>query len=1076
MANLETLELTISGNAEQATQGIGKLITSLGFLDKAVGKSVSGLMRLNAELKTLKGYGALRLPNLGKITGASAAAKAGGAAGEYVPKGMNVDAVNRGSPDAVPDDVWQRQYNERVAKSREAHQLRIKQNNEYRQRLKEEANAAREAAIMEQKGREEAIKAERAAMQVRGEDTKAIIEQSTALDLLVLKRDALKMETISLAKEGKLTAKEIASRSIQIQKLESQIDKLKNTTENAGKEMAKSMDNVKKSAGGLLSTIGRIFKTMLIRTAIRALLKAAKEGLDNYYHYASKMGLAFGTSMDAIYSKWTQLKNQFGAAIGSALTALLPILQKIISLAVTAWNAITAIFALLSGKTTYSAAQEGMDSYANSMNNASKAAQQWIASFDELNVVTKGTSGGGSSGGGQDWSNMFKELELPQWMIEWKPIIEAVLAGVLGAVLLPKIFEWIRKIFGLFNGDNAKTMKDLLNKLLGNDGGFPEQPDYKPFPTQPVYTPFPEAPDYTKLAADWGVFAAATTTASTALPIVTAELGKIAALIQGFSAISAVIGAISALIAGLANKKIAVEVDRTQFDEFKKDYEEWKKNDLNPEIEVRVYVRNAMLTTLEEWCDEIGKKDIEVSVYVRNGMLTVIDDWCDEIGKKSVDVYVHVQNAMMTVIDEWVAETPTKAINLSFVDNGHVYGNLVEWIAKEETKTVNVKFVGKKGSNGNGTNSDSGSSIFDTDFFKKPIWEIFQDPDFWSIPIWDYIPKMFENPVPVEENVDDLVDFTGYKDMSDKQKKDFIKYIYEAWGSDTAISEIQRAMPGIDVTGIINITDWQSFTNSEKLEFLDSLKKVFGEKKTIQAAKDAGINLGKLVSEGMASSDPQIKSAAQAWNKIIDDNMKDPSVSVTMDKKSAENAGKELSKIVQSKLTQSYPVKVRADDTSVANLGKKINDETNKVRTVTITVNVAGDMAKVVANAFFTAIKDSFKNLKVTFDKDGNITVTKKAKGGFVDKGQLFIAGEAGPEIVSTMGNRTAVANGDQIVDGIAAGVANANAEQNALLRRQNEILVGILNKNMNVNIGASSALGRVVSQSLDMYGMMVGR
>lgn len=49
------------------------------------------------------------------------------------------------------------------------------------------------------------------------------------------------------------------------------------------------------------------------------------------------------------------------------------------------------------------------------------------------------------------------------------------------------------------------------------------------------------------------------------------------------------------------------------------------------------------------------------------------------------------------------------------------------------------------------------------------------------------------------------------------------------------------------------------------------------------------------------------------------------------------------------------------------------------------------------------------------------------ANGGFVDSGQMFIARESGPEMVGSIGNRTAVANNDQIVEGIAAGVEDAN-------------------------------------------------
>lgn len=69
------------------------------------------------------------------------------------------------------------------------------------------------------------------------------------------------------------------------------------------------------------------------------------------------------------------------------------------------------------------------------------------------------------------------------------------------------------------------------------------------------------------------------------------------------------------------------------------------------------------------------------------------------------------------------------------------------------------------------------------------------------------------------------------------------------------------------------------------------------------------------------------------------------------------------------------------------------------------------------------------------------------ASGGFPDKGQLFFASEAGPEMVGRIGGRTAVANKDQITDGIATAVYAANSEQNQLLREQNELLRAILAK-----------------------------
>lgn len=45
------------------------------------------------------------------------------------------------------------------------------------------------------------------------------------------------------------------------------------------------------------------------------------------------------------------------------------------------------------------------------------------------------------------------------------------------------------------------------------------------------------------------------------------------------------------------------------------------------------------------------------------------------------------------------------------------------------------------------------------------------------------------------------------------------------------------------------------------------------------------------------------------------------------------------------------------------------------------------------------------------------------AKGGFPDMGELFIAREAGPEMVGKIGNKTTVANNQQIVDAVSEGV-----------------------------------------------------
>ena len=102
--------------------------------------------------------------------------------------------------------------------------------------------------------------------------------------------------------------------------------------------------------------------------------------------------------------------------------------------------------------------------------------------------------------------------------------------------------------------------------------------------------------------------------------------------------------------------------------------------------------------------------------------------------------------------------------------------------------------------------------------------------------------------------------------------------------------------------------------------------------------------------------------------------------------------------------------------------------------------------------------------------------------------GQLFVAREAGPELVGTIGGRNAVANNGQIIAGIQAGVTNAmnsvlranssgsdkdTAEQNRLLREQNRLLQKIADKEL--SISPSVALGRAVKRSQKMVEQVTG-
>ena len=99
-----------------------------------------------------------------------------------------------------------------------------------------------------------------------------------------------------------------------------------------------------------------------------------------------------------------------------------------------------------------------------------------------------------------------------------------------------------------------------------------------------------------------------------------------------------------------------------------------------------------------------------------------------------------------------------------------------------------------------------------------------------------------------------------------------------------------------------------------------------------------------------------------------------------------------------------------------------------------------GNLRDVGKNAIKSFI-DGFKSLSIPtphFETNGTysiagintpipkVKVRWYASGGFPDTGEMFVARESGPELVGRMGNRSAVANNGQIIEGIKAGVFEA--------------------------------------------------
>ena len=153
-----------------------------------------------------------------------------------------------------------------------------------------------------------------------------------------------------------------------------------------------------------------------------------------------------------------------------------------------------------------------------------------------------------------------------------------------------------------------------------------------------------------------------------------------------------------------------------------------------------------------------------------------------------------------------------------------------------------------------------------------------------------------------------------------------------------------------------------------------------------------------------------------------------------------------------------------------------------------MTVNGYSDASKEIAALQKALDKISGKKYKMTVDVIGRGTsgakvvvnnymgskLTAYAGGGFPDPGQLFIANEAGPELVGNLNGRTAVASNQEIT-GISDAVYTTGQTEAELLREQNRLLRQLLAKGNTVTLAPSAAAGRWVSQSQAAYARATG-
>jgi len=246
-------------------------------------------------------------------------------------------------------------------------------------------------------------------------------------------------------------------------------DEAQNKASGSAGDLKRSLDDVSRSSKKAdkaavpltksILKLGNMFKLMLLRMAMRAVIDGVKEGMQNLAQYSDEMN----ASMSGLQSSLLYLKNGFATAFAPILSYIVPALNALIDAIAAALAWIAQLFAALSGKGTYVKAKKTQEDYAASLKKtggaakaAGKEAERSTASFDKLNVISEQGSGSGGGGGATDPSDMFETVEVSSELVSILDVLKNKWSEV--ASLFSKGFS-----FGL--GDTTSRIKTITDGL-----------------------------------------------------------------------------------------------------------------------------------------------------------------------------------------------------------------------------------------------------------------------------------------------------------------------------------------------------------------------------------------------------------------------------------------------------------------------------------------------------------------------------------------------------------------------------------------------------------------------------------
>lgn len=769
-----------------------------------------------------------------------------------------------------------------------------------------------------------------------------------------------------------------------------------------------------KSSNKLIRGIQRIFMALASRLRSMA-VTAVTDSMSDSFENLQKHSKRLEEQMTKLKVTLQLIGGQFVAAFEPVLNYVLPAVNALANGILSAVNALSQLIAALSGQNTYIKATANMDAFKDSASGASKAQKdlnKQLQSFDELNNITTndGSKGGSGSGNKDNKGTNYEDADIPENIKKLSEKIKeawenADFAGI-GRIIGDNLSSALNSIDWSEIQEKAKKIGKSLGTLIT---GFVETPDLSNkignTIAQAVNTVSYGIGEFLKNTNFESVGKFVGESIKSALDGINwsvvisngKSLGEsLADFLNGLFDTNT-FASVTKTVAKLLNTAFAFLNgfgDTFDFEGFADSIIRGINNGLNT-LDVDSFKDGA-----EKVAKGLGKainklftdketwaRTIGTGADLVNGLVSAIDDFLSEIDWASVSA------TLFNSITVFIKEVDWKSVGKTFADL--LWGAIMTFKTTIDNPLVWAELAYALKNAIIAMLNTLGEDI-------KKVWT-----DFWN--------NLFGEDVDIKENKNKI--------KIDVDKPDIKSKLIEAWGEASSwIKTNVKVNPTVNVPDIKSriVTAW-----GKAREYI---------KKAIKFTPVVNIpDIANRLWHGW-------KTAKEWWAKNVNFT---PKISLE-----------------------------RGDDT-IANklwLAWEAARSWWRRNVYTLTPNIGvPDILGRIRQAWNNAIGWIQQNLilrfHVEFSTPANIiqravvrafglsgwpTLRFYKNGGFPDMGDLFVANEAGPELVGTVNGKSAVASNNEIT-GIRDAIYDSSRQEIAMLRRQNDLLMQIVQKEFGI-------------------------